>query len=165
VQAEGYIKKHSYRDYLEHEIDASINMMRSKGFNPTSFAYPYGSTYWFTNFLLLKRFKITRGIASLKKRELAQVDETYYSFNGNNTIAAVEMDSQRGLTEKMIVDAMERARQRKEVLVLCGHEPSDLVRRDYTFNTQFLKFILEEANRQHLKYYRVNDLVGEHYCK
>ncbi|HLZ16065.1 MAG TPA: polysaccharide deacetylase family protein [Cyclobacteriaceae bacterium] len=159
VQAEGYIKKKSYRDYLKNEIDASIDVMRSNGFHPTSFAYPYGSKYWFTDFFLLKRFKITRGIASLKRKDLAQVDETYYSFNGNNTIAATEIDSQRGLTEKMIIEAMDRARQREEVLVLCGHEPSDSARREYAFNIQFLKFILDEANRQHLKYYRVSDLV------
>lgn len=159
VQAERYIKEYSYKDYLANEIDASVNSMKRKDFNPTSFAYPYGSKYWFTDFLILKRFKITRGVAALRERELDQVNETYFSFNGNKKIAAIEFDSQTGLTEKMIVKGIERAQQKNEILILCGHEPNDSSARKYSFSKNLLEFILKETNRCRLKYYRVSDLA------
>src|SRR5665647_372194 len=38
-----YLQSHSLNDYLNNEIIQGINLMKSEGFNPVDFAFPYGS--------------------------------------------------------------------------------------------------------------------------
>ena len=160
VQAESYIKAHSYKEYLANEIEPSISSMKKAGFDPVSFAYPYGSKYWFTDYLLLQKFKSTRGVASMKNRSsLADVDETFYDFNGNRKLSSIEIDVVARLTQTEIISAMERANRNNEVLLLSGHVPVQKgATTPYSFERSFLEFILREANDRHLDFYRIQDL-------
>jgi peptidoglycan/xylan/chitin deacetylase (PgdA/CDA1 family) len=158
IVAENFIKKYSYKKYLAEEIDANTSAMKKQGFTPTSFAYPYGSKYWFTDYLLQRRFKVTRGVTGPKKdQSISEVKNTYYSFDGNRNISAIEFDWQNKLSESMIVDAINRAVENDNVLLLFAHQPSDSAR-DYTFDPKFLNFILDEAQRRHLTFFRTSDL-------
>ncbi len=160
VQAEKYIKENSYRDYFANEIKPSIASMKKSGFTPTAFAYPYGSKYWFTDFMLLHQFKVTRGVSAIdQKNGVATQDEVFYAFDGNKKILAAEIDHLSGLTKPMVTRAMDRALQQKEVLLLCGHEPSVSNQSAYFFDVDFLKFILEQAKLRHLKFYSASELI------
>jgi len=48
--------------------------MKKHGFDPKSFAYPYGAKYWFTDMMLLKKFKILRGVETINnERDLTYI--------------------------------------------------------------------------------------------
>lgn len=160
IQAERYIKMHSYKDYIAHEIEPSIVSMKKAGFDPVSFAYPYGSKYWFTDYLLLKKFKITRGVSSLRSQSsLKDVDDIFYNFNGSRKLSAIELDGTTKLSTEGVIGAMDRAIQRKEVLLLSGHVPvQNATPSLYSFDIKFLEFVLKEAQGRHLAFYRIRDL-------
>ena len=74
VLSENYIRENSYDEYIKNEIDANIFAMKKHGFDPKSFAYPYGAKYWFTDMMLLKKFKILRGVETINnERDLTYI--------------------------------------------------------------------------------------------
>jgi peptidoglycan-N-acetylglucosamine deacetylase len=121
VLSEYYIQEHSYKDYLEKEIDVGLKQMDSLGFKCVSFAYPYGAKYWFTDFLLLRRFEILRSVSPINKtKKISLIDDIYYSFDGDNTVSAIGIDNNAGVDESMINEGLERTIKRNQVLMLYG---------------------------------------------
>jgi peptidoglycan/xylan/chitin deacetylase (PgdA/CDA1 family) len=160
VISEDYIREHSYSDYLQNEIDASISAMKKEGFHPESFAYPYGAKYWFTDFLLLERFKIVRGVERVNGDEVQSNDEIFYSFDDKQTVSAASIDRNSGLDSAMVRHLLHRAEQNNEVVLLYGHAPSTQDNSSaYTFDVELLEFIFSEARKNNLKFYRMRDLA------
>ena len=160
VLSENYIKENSYDEYIKNEIDANSSAMKKHGFDPRSFAYPYGAKYWFTDMLLLKKFKILRGVEAINsERDLTLIDNIYYSFDGDRTLSAIGIDQGTGLTKEMIKNAIKRASDNQELLMLYGHSPITTTDNSpYNFNIDLLEFILNEAKENHLKYLKFSDL-------
>lgn len=160
VISENYIKAYSYNQYLKNEIEASIASMRSQGFEPKAFAYPYGAKYWFTDILLLDKFEVLRGVASIDdEHDITSIDEIFYDFDDDRTLNAISMDQNSRLTKDMIQKAMKRASDNKEVLLLYGHCPiNNNDRSAYNFDIEFLKFILSEAKSNNLKHFKMSEL-------
>lgn len=159
VVSEYFIKEKGYTDYLSNEVDQSIASMKKAGFDPVSFAYPYGAKYWFTDYLILKRFKSVRGVSPVNvEKDLTQIDEIYSHYNSNK-FSAIGLDKNMNLSNDLVQKALLRAKQNKEVLFLYGHYPgsgSD----GYQFNIHFLEFILKETKEQGLRFYLFKDLVA-----
>lgn len=162
VQAEAYIKDHSYKEYLANEVDNSIASMNKAGFHLTSFAYPYGSKYWFTDYLLLKRFQSTRGVASSGGKPVEQLDDVFYDFDGNRKLVSIEIDGVTPLTKEKLIPAFDRLATNNEVLMLSAHEPTKLANpQTYFFNSDTLEAILREAHKRQFHFYRVSDLKSD----
>jgi len=164
VLSENYIKQNSYSDYLDHEINQGINSMDSLGFNCVSFAYPYGAKYWFTDLLLLQKFKFLRGVSPLnKEKDLTQIEDIYYSFDGDRTLTAIGIDNISGIDENMIDQAMERIINNKEILMLFAHSPTTQEKTTgYTFSIDLLTYIIQKANENNINFYRIQDLTKEY---
>jgi peptidoglycan/xylan/chitin deacetylase (PgdA/CDA1 family) len=161
VMSENYIKENSYKAYLENEIDASVSAMERNGFHPQSFAYPFGSKYWFTDFLLLKKFKVVRGVEPLKSVDVESNDGVFHKFNNNRIVSALSIDKNSGLDSATVRNLLQRANRSKEVVLLYGHAPAtQLSDSDYTFDVQFLEFIFSEARRCNLKFYTTSELIN-----
>lgn len=161
TNAEVYIKENSYEEYLKNEIQQNILSMNKNGFYPTSFAYPYGAKYWFTDFLLLKRFKVLRGVASMNaEKDITSINEIYYSFNNDHALSALGLDGNSGITKDVIKKGIRRASDRNEVLLLYGHCPTkNSINSAYKFDITILEYILIEAKKNNLKYFRISELV------
>lgn len=158
VISEIYIKKHSYNEYLENEIIHNKEGMQRKGFDPISFAYPYGAKYWFTDFLISRHHNALRSdVAVNKERDLSLMNEIYYDFDGNNEFYSMGFDTIYNLTPQMIYKAIQRAKDKNEVLIMHGHVPDQ--GNKYSFSTETLTYILEEAKRQNLKFYTFKELA------
>lgn len=157
VNAEAYIREHGYISYLRDEVDGGIAAMQRIGFDPVSFAYPYGARNWFTDLLLFRRFDCVRSVSPLGM-EITHLDEIYYRFDANKELSAVGIDAGSGLTQQMVIDAVGRAKERKEVVMLYGHEPSATTRSAYEFDPAFLEFILEECQKEGLQFYTFREL-------
>lgn len=162
VQAEAYIREHSYKEYLANEVDRSIASMEKAGFRPTSFAYPYGSKYWFTDYLLLKRFKSTRGVAFLGDKQLEQLDEVFFDFDGSKKLVSIEMDGPSPLTKEKLIPAFNRLSASNEVLMLSAHEPTKQANPQmYFFNIDTLEAVLNETHKRQFHFYRASDLTSD----
>ncbi|MFB9864855.1 polysaccharide deacetylase family protein [Rufibacter immobilis] len=161
VVSEFYIRNKSYSEYFSYEITPGLKLMDSLGFKCTSFAYPYGSRYWFTDFLLLRKFKVLRGVSSVnKEKTLTKIDDIFFSLDKNRKLSAVGIDVNSGVDEKMLENAINRAITRKEVLLLYGHIPTNnREAKGYIFKVSFLKFILEKAKSNGLKFYTMSELA------
>lgn len=159
VSSEKYIKEYSYSAYLANEVERSLVSMGNAGFHPTAFAYPYGAKYWFTDLLITKKVKVTRGVAALEMNEkIENLDDIYYDFDGRRNFYALGIDTNSGFTRDMVVKAVKRARDSREVLFLYGHQPTSVYKSGYFFDVPFLKFILEQAREKHLQFYTFSEL-------
>lgn len=67
LDAAAYVDEHGLDSYLAKEIDPEIAAMRADGFDPTTFAYPYGSRTAQLDAALLKRFRLLRSLTYLDK--------------------------------------------------------------------------------------------------
>lgn len=166
VLSEHYIQENSYDEYLDNEIYSGLALMDSMGFSCTSFAYPYGAKYWFTDFLLLRKFEHTRGVSPLnKERDLRLIDDIYYSFDGDRTLSAIGIDNNSSISETMIDKAIERAVNNSEVLMLYAHSPTknkeEKEEIDYVVNIALLSYIIQKAKETHLKFYTMKALKIE----
>ncbi|MEJ1238463.1 polysaccharide deacetylase family protein [Chryseolinea sp. T2] len=158
VNAETFIKEHGYKKYLHDEIDQNIDELKQEGFESVDFAYPYGAKYWFTDFLLLRRFDRVRTVSAIGDMDISLLDEIYYRFDSDDKLSAVGIDVNSGLTPAMVKSAVKRARERKEVLMLYGHVPAMEGDSIYRFDPAFLEFILKECSRNGLRFYRFDQL-------
>lgn len=152
--SEHYIKKYSMDQYLQEEIVKGLKVMADSGFRTTSFAYPYSAKYWFTDKELLNYFYVLRSSLPLKG-DIAKMDNIYYPFDGGRLIMAISIDRGKGLNKELLAKAMDRARERKEALLLHGHEPG------LSFDVTFLEEILQLAQANELAFLRVSDLIIE----
>lgn len=150
--SEHYIKKYSMDQYLQEEIVKGLTVMADSGFRTTSFAYPYSAKYWFTDRELLNYFYILRSSLPLQG-QIAEMDDIYYPFDGGRLITAISMDRGQGLSKELLTKAMDRAKEKKEALLLHGHEPG------LSFDVSFLEEILQLAQANQLEFLRVSDLV------
>jgi len=151
INARDYILSHSYGEYIRNEVDPGISAMRKAGFEPKSFAYPFGTRFLFTDFLLSRKFKVLRGVAGITPgQDITSIDEVYYDFDNDRTVFALGIDQNAGVSAEMILQAMKRAKDKKEVLLLYGHSP---------INITLLKFILTEAGKSNLKFFTMTDLA------
>jgi peptidoglycan/xylan/chitin deacetylase (PgdA/CDA1 family) len=161
VLSEYYIKEHSYNEYIENEIEASISAMRKSGFKPRAFSYPYGAKYWFTDMILLRKFEVLRGVEPINnEKDLTLIDDIYYSYDGDRTLSSIGIDKNNGLTREMLSKAINRALNNKEVLMLYGHSPiTESDSEGYNFDLNELEYILNEAQKLNLKFIRYQDLL------
>jgi peptidoglycan/xylan/chitin deacetylase (PgdA/CDA1 family) len=158
VLSEFYIQKHGYTDYLAKEIDRSIAGMDSVGLKPTAFAYPYGAPYWFTDYLILKRFEVIRKVAvKPETTPITDVDEIF--SNGNDDIVmALGFDYISRLSREDIDDAIERVIEKKEVVSFYSHYPNKDSTDSYSFDSRLFEYMLKTAQAQGLRFYTVSEL-------
>ncbi|HNP20052.1 MAG TPA: polysaccharide deacetylase family protein [Fulvivirga sp.] len=159
--SENYIKEYGWNKYIDDEIIANKLAMQAKGFEPVSFAYPYGAKYWFTDYLISKYHPAIRSDLPVNaENDLTKIEGIFYKFDGDYEFYSMGFDSNYHLTHEMITKAMKRAKMNNEVLLLHGHVPDDGKAKKYEFSMELLEFILSEANRQGLVFYRFKDLVN-----
>jgi peptidoglycan/xylan/chitin deacetylase (PgdA/CDA1 family) len=164
VVSEYYIKERSYRAYFNNEINHGLEAMNLAGFSCSSFAYPYGSKYWFTDHLLLRNFNILRSVSVInKENDITKIDDIFFSFNGDKTVSALGIDSNSGLTFELFNKALKRVVKNNEVLLLSGHAPSHKKKAEgFTFDVEFLKRILNHSVQEGLKFYTIRELTTEY---
>ncbi|PWJ40747.1 polysaccharide deacetylase family protein [Sediminitomix flava] len=156
--SEYYIKEHGYLDYIEKEINQGLKIMQSHGFQCTSFAYPFGAKYWFTDFILSQKFEFTRGVTSLnQEKDLSKMEDIYYKFDNDRSLSAISFDNNSGVSLQMLDIALQRALTQNEVLMLYAHKPTNTDQKSYTFNTTTLKYIIDKANTYQLMFYTTKD--------
>jgi peptidoglycan-N-acetylglucosamine deacetylase len=157
--AEKYIKQHGHLAYYKNEVVVNYKKMRAANIKACSFAYPYGSEFWFIDFFIYLKHKVIRGIAYAGvKYNLSDTDKFYVSGRTKKVYAA-QIDYITKPTMEMIKPALKRTMDNNEILVLFGHKPDfEDNNEPYSFSVDLLAEILSEVRLLNLKYYRVCDL-------
>lgn len=156
--------------YAEIELNPGMAFMKAAGFNPTSYAHPGGnhnekvdSVLFANGFVILRDVAIANRIFkniplySLAPRVMRWI---FYDFKKEKKVDALLIDTDSGLTESEMKDAVQNAVSTNTALMVFGHEPLYAAPRNgaYGFDVVFLEKILKEAKHKNLKFYTMSEL-------
>ena len=149
--------------YIAQQIVPSLNSMRDAGFNPVSFAYPYGETTKAYNDAVRAYFPYLRDTASDANRPLLLLDEVFNKKGKNHTILSSDgidhLYPDNDIEE--IRDAFIKARENGEIISLFTHDIDPI--REGTLSPQKLTKVIMTAQEVGLKFYTFKDTytIGE----
>jgi peptidoglycan/xylan/chitin deacetylase (PgdA/CDA1 family) len=157
--------------YVETEIAPGMDFMAAAGFKPTSYAHPGGNhNAEVDSALLANGFRILRDVAISRRiyrgiplytAAPRMMNWIFYDFNHEPVVDALLIDQDSEITDVEIKDAIAKAKKTNTALMVFGHEPlyARPVNGEYGFNVSFLETILQEAQKQNLKFYTMTELV------
>ena len=164
-----YVRDHSVADYINAEVYPALRSMQSKGFRPTSFAFPGGAHTRETDQELLKHFVMLRDVAQIERTvwgirlhgNVRLMPWIFYHFNGDCITDALLFDEGAGLAPDDLRTALHKAKDDQSVLLLFGHKPyaHRVEKGGYGFLAKRLELILLASNRLNLKTYTMSELV------
>ncbi len=132
-KAVDFVKKHGIEQYLQAEITPAIKALRAAGFKPTAFAYPNSQKNEETDAALLKIFRHLRtGTGRKKDQPIRDIDTIFTPVNkiaARGCFVGTGIDYAGTPRSPDAVDqsceALDRAKSRREILVLYAHNISD----------------------------------------
>lgn len=158
-----YLNNHTLEEYYRYEIQPAIEYMEGIGLKPESFAYPFGRSSDSLDKFLFQYFNILRHVTveqlQLSSKEVDEIDEIYYKFNGTRYAAGLGIDVNYKISQKMLKKVLIRAKTNDEVVVLFSHRPVDSSPQPYETNKTYLDSLLKLANELNLKSYRFSELL------
>lgn len=140
-------------EYINEQILPALNNMRSDGFNPVSFAYPFGEHNDVYDNAVKAYFPYLRGTYSDNTKQLSEIDVVYHNSPKNyayldgeriDTISNRSMDDIRG--------ALIRAKNNNEIVTLYAHRIVNTSQQNAILDS-VLQSIIDEAKIQGLKFY------------
>ncbi len=165
LNAIAFLQNHSIQEYINAEVTPAIQYMKKLNLSPTSFAYPSGFHTDSLDAELLKYFQILRSVTDTQRQPLTKnvedIDEVYFNFDKSRVVSGLGIDNNFKISIDQIAKAMQRCKDRNEVIVFYAHCPVDSVTGVYQINKQFLKDVITLAKSFGLKSYRISDLVAK----
>ncbi len=172
VRSIPYIWENSLKEYMENEVFHALGTMKKQGFSPKTFAHPGGSQMWYSDRELLKYFMLLRDVSMKNRtvfgyqytRKVEDMDEIYHQHNNTQKVNALLIDISAKLTIEDIRKGFERTKKEDSVIMIFGHKPLNGNTQkvgEYGFDIHFLEQILAECAKLNLKYYRMDELIGE----
>ena len=140
-------------EYINTQILPALENMKASGFNPKSFAYPYGEHEKEYDHAVRAYFPYLRTTASDNNRELYQLDEIFHKKGSHyNILAGDGIDNSYNNGLKEIEKAFIKARKNQEVITLYGHKIIDLPNDNYSISPKKLKRIIIMAKHLGLEF-------------
>lgn len=150
-----YTKTHSLEEYYKNQILPTLERFQSLEIPCTSFSYPNGNRTPASDRYLAKYFKKIRG---------GWNNKTTASFIVTKGEVIVEhkfcLDFVNDSSLITIKDQILKAKMHNAVLVLVGHKPSNISRKDPypTFSLSILDSICNFVHKQNMRFYNLNEL-------
>ncbi len=159
-----YSAEHSAQDYVEKEVQPQLEAFKAAGIMPSSFAYPMSSNNQATDKALLKIFRHIRtgaGIAVGKRiRDKDAFFVTTDKIPVHGCLYGKGIDytpDKKDRTYEQIDDALARAANKKQIIVLYAHRIAAGGKGHY-INPTALEHIFQSAKKLHLPFYTVDQL-------
>lgn len=150
-----FVQQNGIDAYMQQEINPMIVSMKKKGFNVTSFAYPYGERSEELDKALSPEFKIIRGRAF--GGELPEKQDSY--FNNSKIVFAFDIDNSHiHFSIPYLLELLDYAKKHNKILILCSHKPVKKVTENYQTKIETLEFVCRYMKLNNLKYYTLSDL-------
>ena len=151
-------------EYINSQIKPAYNNMKNAGFNPVSFAYPFGERNNAYDNAVKTYFPYLRTTASDDNRKLYQLDEIFHKKGKHYTILAGDgIDNSYHNEIDEITQAFIKARENGEIITLYGHQVTDEPNNPYAISPEKLKNLMRVANELGLKSYTFSQAytIGE----
>jgi peptidoglycan/xylan/chitin deacetylase (PgdA/CDA1 family) len=149
-----YIQDNSLSEYMNNEIISGINLMKSKGFNPVDFAYPFGSDDPDAREALAGYFLHMRDT-------YYDWDDTIFYEYGSNTpyIAGIGIDDNTyGNDLSDIRTGILKAMADDRILIFYCHEPVSSSPGEYQTSYARLEYIFQTVQDNGMKTYTVAEI-------
>jgi len=154
LKAEEFLQTHSVDQYMDHEIIPGIDLMKSWGFNPVNFAYPYGSADPAANQALFGYFGHVRGIHNNNWN-----DDVYYTYGSNTPfIVSMGIDFNYGNSDESIYAGILKAKVNDKILLIYGHKPVPNNPGQYETSYDRLEKILQYVSDNNMKTYTISEM-------
>jgi peptidoglycan/xylan/chitin deacetylase (PgdA/CDA1 family) len=137
----------------EKEIKTDLKLMQADGYNPTDFAYPFGSHTSQLNTCLLRTFKSVRALSNQQNYNLSLVKEA----SEGKVLYGANIDNNSRLKEGGILSLLDKAREHHDCLVMVAHQINTNTALQIT--RQRLQYIAQRASERNLKFITVNEIV------
>jgi peptidoglycan/xylan/chitin deacetylase (PgdA/CDA1 family) len=149
-----YLQSHTLNEYMNNEIIRGINLMKSQGFNPVDFAFPYGSDDPTATQAMKPYFLHMRDT-------YYDWDDTIYYQYGSNTsvISGIGIDDNtygNSLTD--IHNGIDTAKAENKILIFYCHEPVASNPGEYQTSYARIEDILAYVKNKNMTFYRVADI-------
>jgi peptidoglycan/xylan/chitin deacetylase (PgdA/CDA1 family) len=140
--------------YVNEQIIPAYNDMHAAGFNPQSFAYPYGEHQVDYDNAVRNYFPYLRTTASDDERRLYQLDEIFHKKGKNyNILAGDGLDNSYGNELDEIKEAFIKASKNGEIITLYTHTIIDDLSNPYAISPQKLEKVIQYSKELGLKSY------------
>ena len=154
LNAAEYVTNHGIDAYMEDEIYAMKKIMGEKGFDVTSFAYPYGGRNTAIDSTLLNEFKIVR--ATTYGSLAPCLHKCFY--NNNNLVYGLGIDNSYGLETSYIKSLIDHAKSEGKAVIFYAHTPVKIIDGNYQIKVSRLAEICEYIGDLGMKYTTISDL-------
>lgn len=131
---------------------APLEVFREKGFDMTTFAYPYGARSDHLDEMLLEHYNIVRGAFAL---ELHGKHELRKGFVDSMSLDNVNFESQEAYEEKITAILNELKGGKGRVVSFYSHAIGD---GEWCVSDEKLEFLLEKAKEMGLQFYTFQEL-------
>jgi len=150
-----FVATNGIDNYLQQEIDPMMTSMKKKGFNVSSFAYPYGERSDDLDKALSPTYKIIRGRAFCG--DLPEKEGCY--FRNSKYLYAFDIDNSHiHFSIPYLLELLDDAKKKNKILVLCSHKPVTEVTDNYQTKIETLEFICKYMKINDMKFYTMSDL-------
>lgn len=162
-----YVADYGMQQFIDEEILSVTALMQQDGFNPQTFAYPFGDCTTELDKELIKHFKSVRKIIdTYSTKRMADMDQAYYRFGNLTFFYACGIDRRYKHPMEEIEEALEVAKNSRSTISLYTHyitpaplenDPSE----SYIIDTDFKQIILK-AEELGLTFYTASEVSRNH---
>lgn len=150
-----FVAQNGIDQYIKQEIDPMMVSMKQKGFNVSSFAYPYGERSDQLDKALSPKFKVIRGrdfcaVAPEKEGSYFRDSKFMYAFDIDNNHIHFSIP--------YVLELLDYAKKNNKILILCSHKPVKNLTANYQTKIETLEFICKYMKLYDMKFYRLSDL-------
>ena len=150
-------------EYIEEQIRPASDLMIAAGFNPVSFAYPYGEHQTLYDEAVRAFFPYIRLTYDDFQNPVSKQENVYHSSNSNYIIlggAGIDKDFNNSVQE--ITEGLIKARKNGQVLTLYAHDIINDPNKLYNITPKNLEKVMANAKNLGLKFYTYKEafLVG-----
>ncbi|TDD93544.1 polysaccharide deacetylase family protein [Flavobacterium cellulosilyticum] len=150
-----FVAKYGIDAYIKQEIDPMMASMKKKGFNVSSFAYPYGERSDALDKALAPKFKVIRG----RDFEDKKPEKEGCYFRNSKFMYAFDIDNSHiHFSIPYLLELLDNAQKNNKILILCSHKPVKNVTGNYQTKIETLEFLCKYMKLNNLKFYKLSDL-------
>jgi len=141
-------------EYIQEQIKVPYDLMKAAGFNPVSFAYPYGEHQKDYDVAVRAYFPYIRLTFDDFQNDLSTQAAIYHNSNNKYITlagAGIDKDFNNSITE--ITKALIQARRTGNVITFYAHDITNDLNKHYNILPQMLEEVIENASNLGLKFY------------
>jgi peptidoglycan/xylan/chitin deacetylase (PgdA/CDA1 family) len=162
-----YVVKYGMDTYIKEEINLVTDLMRNDGFNPITYAYPFGDCTTELDERLLEHFNSVRKIIDpYMTKHLSDMDQIYYRYGNMKLFYASSIDQRHHHSIDEILEALEMAKDSRRAVSLYCHFLNNNTPTEASNSHVYehdMKRIILKAKELGLRFYTVSEVSRKKY--